>query len=436
MLKNLEIRLLQLFRFSYLDIINKYYCAETNQTHKKALLSGLKNSQKKKLSIGLIFIDRIRFILKIACFPMNLSFGKYHYNENICISDTDYSIKRMEIRKYKINQLNGKLAEPIITKSSFRIKNVYDLLIIKTWLCDLVLSFLSLLDTNLYKLYFFSSFIYEKNAILLRRPEEIHIFYIARAEQYLLSAWSCLGTKKYVHLSNSSLSSRKYGYYSNLNFVVCGRGHIEELNNYVKAGNIILNKVEIMINGNEFDLFIDRFKKRPKYEIGFFSEGYWMRDEKDYSIEDPIKLSKYLEQKKTKKAQIENELLLECIRVAKKHKYKIAIYLHPCEERILKKGFSSPHIEKVDNDFIFLGDKIKGFSNIFECKVGVVAMPGCSIILDRYNINKPTICLSYRLLKALNIGYEFTNDIYKPPGIFIQDIGELKIKILKYLRNC
>jgi len=425
-----------LFGFSYLDIINKYYCTEKHEIHKKALLSRLKIIQEKKLSIGLIFIDRIRFILKIACFPIKLSFGKYYYNENICISDTDYDSERMEIRKYKINQLNGKLAGPIISKNSFRIKNIHDLVIIKIWFFDLVLSLLSLLDTNSYKLHFFSSFIYEKNAILLRKPKEIHIFFIARAEQYLLSAWSCSGTKKYVHFSNSLLSLNNYGYYSNLNFVMCGHGHIEELDHRVKIGEIILNKVEIIINGNEFDLFVDRFNKKPKYEIGFYSEGYWMRDKDGHSIEDPIKLSKYLKQKETKKAQIEKELLLECIRIAKKYKYKIAIYLHPCEERMLKKGLSSSHIEKVDNDFIFFGEKIKGFSNIFECKVGVVTMPGCSIILDRYNINKPTICSSYKLLEAFNIKYGFTNDFYKSPGIFIQDIGELEAKILKYLKRC
>jgi hypothetical protein len=427
-----------LFGFSFLDIINKYYCAETNQIHKKALLSRLKKSRKKKISIGLTLIDRIRFILKILYFPFKLSFGEYNYDENIFISDTIYNSERMAIRKYKINQLNGngKNAQPIIRKNNFRIKNVQDLLIVKVWLFDLLLSFLSLIDTNSYKLHFFSSFIFGKNAVLLSKPEEIHIFRIDRAEQYLLSAWSCSGTRKYIHSPNGPLLSSKYGHYSNLTFVMSGHGQIEELESYVKSEDIILNNVKITINGNAYGLFIDRFDKTAKYEVGFYSEGYWMRDQYGYSIEDPIKLNKYLEQEDNKKARIEKELLLECIRIAKKYKYKIAIYLHPCEERMQKKGFISPHIGKIDNDLIFFGEKIKGFSNIFECKVGVVAMPGCSIILDRYNINKPTICSSYELLEAFNIKYNYDHGFYKSPGIIIKDIGELKTKIFKYLENC
>jgi hypothetical protein len=422
-------------RFSYIDLIIRFYCSGLNNVHKKAVYSKLNSFEKNK--IGIFFVDRFLLIFRIALFPLKLKIDHSLNEDIVCISDTQYNKNRMEIRKYKIKQLNNNSSYPLFEEGKLRTKSRLDFLrIFKLWCFDFLVSLLSLIDFHNYELRDISNFINEKNALLIKKPKEIHIFYMSKAEKYLLSSWNGINIKKFIHFSNSPLCNKKIGYYNNITIVVSGKRQIEEITHHTKIGNIVLQDVIIVNNGNEFEIFLNNFNKNERYDVGFFSEGYWMRDKNEYSIEDPKILHKYLlNQKENNMGLLEKELFNECLRVVKKNNLKLSIYLHPCEERMIKKGINSPFLDYINDKSVFLGEKKNSFSNIYECKIAVVTSPLSSIILDCYEINKPIICVSKKVLHEYesNNQIEYSDNFYS--GIQINNLKDLEKKIRVTLRD-
>lgn len=420
-------------RFSYIDLIVRMYCSGLNNIHKKAVYSRLKSFEKKN-KIGMFFVDRFLLIFRIALFPLKLKINHSLPKEIVCISDTYYDKNRMEIRKYKIKQLNDNSSYPLFEEGKLQIKSRLDFLrIFKSWCFDFLLSLLSLIDFHNYELRGISNFINEKNALLIKNPKELHIFGIPKVEKYLLSSWNGINIKKFIHFGNSPLVNKKIGYYKNTTLVTGGKRQIEEITYHTKISNMVLQDVALVNNGNSFDIFLDKFNKNERYDVGFFSEGFWMRDKNGMSIEDPEILHKYLLNKKENNmALLEKKLFNECIRVAKKNNLKLSIYLHPCEERMIKNGIDSPFLDYIDNKSVFLGEKKNGFSNIYESKIAVLTLPTSSIILDCYEINKPIICASKKLLdeyeiKTDNLDLGYNGNFYS--GIQIDNLKDLKKKL-------
>jgi hypothetical protein len=195
----------------------------------------------------------------------------------------------------------------------------------------------------------------------------------------------------------------------------------KELRVLIDNGDFNLLCSEIIIGENTNIYKLKKFSKEKKFTIGFFSEGWWQRDMSNagFSIEDSVRLVEHLKLPLSARASTEIKLFDLVYKLAKKYKYTFSLYLHPCEERALKKGFIPPYLKKIDDETCLLGTKESGVSNFYEVKVGVTMLPSSSIITDRSSEGLKTFFLSNQMLvkHAINHG----------AGKLYKDVNEIEI---------
>ena len=129
-----------------------------------------------------------------------------------------------------------------------------------------------------------------------------------------------------------------------------------------------------------------------RYDVGFFSEGWWLRRDGDgFSIEDAESLRRHLLLPEQPKARMESQLFAHLARKAKDAGFSLALYLHPCEERATGRGFEHPYAELIDDETCFYGTKKDGISNLREVGLAVTMLPSASIITDRSALHSASV---------------------------------------------
>lgn len=421
---------------SFVDKFIERYCSELSDKHYTAVLDRLSINPTRKMTIANIALNRLRFIAIVAQFIFLIRFGKNEQKHQVYFVETVLDEERIKVRQHHIMKVSGESAEPLCVYNKHRVKiNSLDqfYFLIKTWFSDLLFSLLSIFDFSPYQINDLAMFIYEKNILLVNDIKSLHIFSIHKANKYLLASWKPGEIITYVYFPNAPLSNSKGGYFSNVSFVLPGKHQAEELRIIQEKGIIVLNSVKVILAGNEFGLYVDNYLKNQKHHIGFFSEGWWARNENGLSIEEISKLKRHLDKPKSNYARLEEALLFECVRIATANKFSLALYLHPCEIRLQKMGVPSKHLNYIDNKNIFLGENSNGISNIYESIAGIVAMADSSIIADRYNVGLKTITCGYEILKIYKL--DSVLSFYSREAISIESFEKLEEIIINLLSD-
>ncbi len=272
----------------------------------------------------------------------------------------------------------------------------------KFWLIyisNIVIALFSLFDLSLVRYASLSRFFRYRLALNSSlRVNELYLIGVHSPSMYaLLSSLKNEQVYFVAVLNDPSVNTlKKHGDFQGVNIAIRNETHLKELEILKKKGVADFSEEKVVKVGNSAQLYLDQFdQSQKKYEIGFFTEGWWMRDfETGFSIEDTDKLNLHLETPLRFEAELEIDLLKMTLQFCKENKFKMAIYLHPCELRARENGICSPFEKFIDNDVCFYGEKLEGISNIFESEIAITVLPTASLITDRSEYGLKTIFLS------------------------------------------
>jgi hypothetical protein len=181
------------------------------------------------------------------------------------------------------------------------------------------------------------------------------------------------------------------------NLCICFANNLyqEEYKSFKQTGWIKDKNVTYSIGGNEF-LITNKVVNTFKYDIGFFSSAYWARRDGLYADNNIIALknSIYVNNLYSKREII---ILKNIIKISKKYKYKLKIYLHPYEKRLINKYNIYPPYWDLINLESLSTDISLGSNNFYEPKVAVLLQS--SIFYDRWENNLFTLCYQFKKSK-------------------------------------
>jgi len=385
----------------------------------------------KNLNYFELFKDRIVLLLRVLIMPIFLRYKKEKNGDNYIIDSLDnYQLRKEYIAQYN-NDYDIKLIDNRM-KSMINIQSFSQLWIFfKSYIYSLKSIFKIIFLPLNFSFLQFSNYFYLRTKINIYRPQKIYVFYSYLPHQYLISLFSANVFKIEVnyHIGNMIYEYLRYFYIENSCICFANKLYKEEYESFKKIGWIKDINTKYQISGNEF-LLNSNSLNGFKYDVGFFSSGYWSRREGLYASNDifAIHEKKYENNIYSKREII---LLRNIIKISKKHHLTLKIYLHPHEKKLISNHNIYPpywNLIKMSNLKV---DKMLGSNNFFEPKVGVLIQS--SIFYDRWENNLFTLCYQFKNYKnRLQIPLKYLGK-YSIYGF--KNLKELEKKILVEFKN-
>lgn len=341
----------------------------------------------------------------------------FHMLKNILYADNECISRQGAYIISPISSPNVEQYAPVIATDSTSLcllipsRGKSKLILRRLWpyLSDLLFSLLAFLDFNRYELYDLYNFFRKRNVIIAGNVRELHVFGFYNPSCYLLCCEPHPGAEIYVYSGNAPLNyPHKHGYFKGLHLVVSNPSQAKEIEILDDRGAVSLEDTQVLLGRNHHASALAAMPTAQRYDIGFFSEGWWLRRDGDgFSIEDAAMLRSHLQRPKQAKARMELMLFEHLANRAKRAGHTVALYLHPCEERAISRGFDHPYTRWIDDQTCFYGMKAEGISNLHEAALAVAMLPSASIITDRSAIDMPTVYCSRSMLEQHEIDEVF-----------------------------
>ena len=392
----------------FLSLLCRLYLDDKQGRHIKHIRSRLfhlrsSRASQRPMSTSDIARDRLRLIYHML--------KNIRYFDNECTSRTgSYLVSPLssaKVDQYANVIVNAKpdlcTVMPAAGQSKLNLQRM------ASYFSDLLLSLLGFFDLNHYELYPLYSFFRKRNVITAGDVAELHIFGFYNPSCYLLCSLPHQSIETYVYSGNAPLNyPHKHGYFKGLRFVVSNPSQAKEIEILNDRGDIILKDTEVLLGKNHNQSALAEMPVVQRYDVGFFSEGWWLRRDGDgFSIEDVQTLRRHLLQPKQPKARMESQLFTHLARATKDAGFSLALYLHPCEERAIGRGFDHPYAALIDDQTCFYGTKKDGISNLHEARLAITMLPSASIITDRSALDMATLYCSRSMLMQHDIDEKF-----------------------------
>jgi hypothetical protein len=252
----------------------------------------------------------------------------------------------------------------------------------------------------------------------------LHVFSTYYLPYYLLVNSNVVSVDVFIYFGNAPLNfPYRYGCFKSTSVYFANKGQFEEAKILRDRGVLEFDSYSIATAGSK--------AKEYSWDLGFFSEGWWLRRSGDgFSIENVDALKKKLAKNRPlKAASLEFDLLGLAVNFAKENNLRLAIFLHPSECRMVEKGISSPYLKFIDNENIFIGENILGISDFASAKIGITMLPSSSIITDRGALGLKTMYLNSLYLEKYSLFHQFEKLYVAETDIPVSHINDFPIAL-------
>jgi hypothetical protein len=158
------------------------------------------------------------------------------------------------------------------------------------------------------------------------------------------------------------------------------------------------------------------FHKATKTDVGFFSEGWWLRSQETGFIKGDLASIKHSFDKGSVESHLEAIMLDILFEGLEGRGIDLTYFEHPCERIASTSGLTNPVFEKYPA--IKSGTHCNGISKYWSVKVGFVMSPGSSIVAQRRDINLKTICLCPTFVRSFR-GIDVVNVVPNHSGLLL-----------------
>lgn len=395
-----------------------------------------------------ILLDRVKFILRLIFYPLmkirffspkpktfNMAYIDVFYNEDI-IKTREFFIKYFDKDCESVGNIS------FVSENRFNINLQNWIVFFKLYFFFIYISFFSLFDLSKLKYttlsdLFFNIIYYEINKSKFINLKKIYIFNSFDINSYFLAKYfenilSNEDYKVYFVIGNGNVDIHyKYDNSTLLNIIFTSKVQYQQALSLNQAGFFKNNPSLYKIYGDEKIIDVDRFDRTQKYDLSFFSSGFWARD-KNSTWWDYDNIKEYNPDKNIY-SSLEDEIIQFLVKYAKDNKLSLVLKTHPRDKVIIKeKNMVHPFEKYVDNKSIFL-DKQENdllFSNFFDSKIGVTVYS--SIFYQRYNFDLPIYYFNSEDKKYIyQINTKFLDNCEK---YSYSSINELTVKLDKVFK--
>lgn len=393
-----------------------------------------------KIEKSQILKDRLKFLIKVLIYPIISFFNLQKINSKKIIVGNEKEIKRK--RKNYVHYFLNKEKKPkdnleiLIARElsypylNINIRNISRGMII--WFIFISAAVYSFFDKTTIS---YSSLAESMNLIikLTLLKDDIKEIYFFRLE--LLSIYFSInvfeklkddGLEIFIISSNIPLYSHRYTFLEKCNLILCSSYQKKELMHYINNNWFKIKSFKLW-GLEEIHIYSNLEGKKPIYDIGLYSQGFWARNG-IYRIQN----IKKIKNKKTYNNiyyKFYLEIIEEMIKLKNYKDIKVKIYLHPYE-RFLYNNYNivPPYYNKVKKADIDIDlSKNDSIKDIYNCKIGISL--SSTIIFDRWHLGLEGYILDNEETN-LNLPYN-SKYLVEYQDSFFKNIDDLNLKILK-----
>ncbi len=391
-----------------------------------------------------ILIDRLKLIIRTVILPLSkIRIKKIdNYDVNIAYFDVFSNEDILKTRTFFVKYYDK--SSVLVDNISFNNQKYFHLEMktclhfFKLYIFFVAISLYSLCDRTKFKYnilsnLFFNIIYYEMNKDKYINLKKIYIFNSYDFSSYLLAKYLEMNstTETFFVIGNGDIDIHyKYDNSKNLNITFTSKIQYYQALALNEIGFFKNNLNKYLVYGDEKIIDTFNLDTRIKYDIAFFSSGFWARD-KNSTWWDYDNIEEY-DAEKNLYSKLEHNMICFLTKLAQENNIKFVIKTHPRDKYIVReKNMRHPFERFVDNKNIFLETPKNGnlSSNFLDSKIGITVFSSifyqrCSYDLPMYFFNSD----DSRYLYQINLKYlkEFEQFKYT-------SIEDLKNKLSKVL---
>lgn len=356
---------------------------------KKGIINRVIMEGDRKISLFVLFYDRLVFIYKILFIVFKVKITKRNILNCYLEEVNNIENRQLHLMSYKIgtnlSYINYKDGVFIDIEMIFRF-------IIKYFKNLKYLKYV-FIDFSKVKYSVIADYLNNKLYLELINIDSIFIYNYISLSNYLIALYFGKNTNiniYYIYSSSPLYFIGRYDSFERVNIVFCSKVQLDEYNTYIEKGWRKSEKCSIHIWGPDSNLLNNDKPIDKELSIGFFSSGEWARSQGVWRVKE----EEALYHANNDIAILASDILKALKRFCELNEIKFIIYLHPYEKYLINvKGIYPPFYDSYKNDIAnFELDN----NNTFMVKIGVSILS--SVFYDRHHFE----LLTYNMNNSLN----------------------------------
>ena len=246
---------------------------------------------------------------------------------------------------------------------------------------------------------FLNSFSYLLQISLLDKSTNIYCLQIWMPESYIVSRIAAkLGYKTTMITSSSPIHcNNRYVFAPEVDLKFASKFQKEELRILTERQHCIVNSIAEWGPENEED-FNNLVKCKTEFDVGIYSSGSWARNGVNLRITNKSVLLD--NNREFNDYYWAFQMIIEALIEFKKEFpfTRIAIYPHPHERKLIKKGIDPPYLNVLKkNNFYFESGNENSVSSFFKTKIGIAVTS--TAVFDRIHCGLKSLLYSGKNIK-------------------------------------